>query len=299
MVGPKWNRVTIIGCGLIGASFALALKRSGMCERIAGWDTSQDALSGALARGVIDEVDRSFANGAISPSDLIYLAMPVSDIIRFLKECGWQVKRHALITDAGSTKAEVCSAAQEYLPAERCFVGGHPIAGSQHAGLEHACAELFKGAAYVLITAQEKDDEERALLGQLKLTLELLGARVSTMTASEHDRALALVSHLPQLMAGALAATIESQPDAQDLLDLSGSGYRDMTRLAGSSWRIWRDILATNPTRIVASLNMAIERLTLLRDELEAYAGGMSQELEAARALFGSGANGSRRGPSS
>jgi prephenate dehydrogenase len=298
MAGPKWNRVTIIGCGLIGASFALALKRSGMCERIAGWDTSQTVLSEALARGVIDEVDRSFANGAVSPSDLIYLAMPVSDIIKFLKECGWQVKRHALITDAGSTKAEVCAAAQEYLPAERCFVGGHPIAGSQHAGLEHACAELFKGAAYVLITAQEKDDDERSL-GQLKLTLELLGARVSTMTASEHDRALALVSHLPQLMAGALAATIESQPDVHHLLDLSGSGYRDMTRLAGSSWLIWRDILATNPTRIVASLNMAIERLTSLRDELEAYAGGMSQELEAARALFGSCASGSRSGPSS
>jgi prephenate dehydrogenase len=298
MAGPKWNRVTIIGCGLIGASFALALKRSGMCERIAGWDTSQTVLSEALARGVIDEVDRGFANGAVSSSDLIYLAMPVSDIIKFLKECGWQVKRHALITDAGSTKAEVCAAAQEYLPAERCFVGGHPIAGSQHAGLEHACAELFKGAAYVLISAQEKDDDERSL-GQLKLTLELLGARVSTMTASEHDRALALVSHLPQLMASALAATIESQPDVHHLLDLSGSGYRDMTRLAGSSWLIWRDILATNPTRIVASLNMAIERLTSLRDELEAYAGGMSQELEAARALFGSGANGSRSGPSS
>jgi prephenate dehydrogenase len=297
MAGPKWNRVTIIGCGLIGASFALALKRSGMCERIAGWDTSQTVLSEALARGVIDEVDQGFANGAVSPSDLIYLAMPVSDIIKFLKECGWQVKRHALITDAGSTKAEVCAAAQEYLPAERCFVGGHPIAGSQHAGLEHACAELFKGAAYVLITAQEKDDDERSL-GQLKLTLELLGARVSTMTASEHDRALALVSHLPQLMAGALAATIESQPDVHHLLDLSGSGYRDMTRLAGSSWLMWRDILATNPTRIVASLNMAIERLTSLRDELEEYAGGMSQELEAARALFGSCASGSRSGPS-
>jgi prephenate dehydrogenase len=243
---------------------------------------------------VIDEVDTCFADGAISPSDLIYLAMPVSAIIKFLKESGWQVKRNALITDAGSTKAEVCRAAREYLPAGRWFVGGHPIAGSQHAGLEHACADLFKGAAYVLISDQEKEDEAQAL-GQLKLTLELLGARVITMTAHDHDRALALVSHLPQLLASSLAATIESQPDVQDLLDLSGSGYRDMTRLAGSSWPIWRDILATNPTQIAASLDSAIKRLTALRDELEAYAGGLSHDLQAAHDLFGSGVNNSRR----
>src|SRR5215210_7982651 len=121
----KWKRVTIVGCGLMGASFALALKRSGMETRIAGWDCSETVLKTALERGVIDEVDRSFSNETISAADLIYLAMPVSGIVQFLRTYGSHAKEGALITDTGSTKAEVCRAACGYLPKGRNSVGGH------------------------------------------------------------------------------------------------------------------------------------------------------------------------------
>jgi prephenate dehydrogenase len=262
-----WDRATIVGCGLIGASFALALKRARACERIAGWDTSVLTLDAALARGVIDEVDSSFAGGAVSSSALIYLAMPVKGIIEFLGARGRQIKPGAVVTDAGSTKSAVCRAARAHLPADRQFIGGHPIAGSHLRGLEHASADLFVGAAYVLVAGE--DERETTALVALRETLERLGARVFLMTADEHDRALALVSHLPQLASSALAAVVKDQPDARALAGWSGAGYRDMTRLAASSWSVWRDILATNPAHIGAALDLLIRRLTIVRDELQ------------------------------
>jgi prephenate dehydrogenase len=158
MSQPKWERVTIVGCGLVGSSFALALRRAGLCGRLAGWDSSAAVLDEAIGRGVIDEVDSAFAEGGISPSDLIYLATPVGEIIRFFGERGGQVKTGALVTDAGSTKVEVCRAARQHLPAGRQFVGGHPVAGHHLGGLAHARAGLFEGASYVLI----KEDDEAA-----------------------------------------------------------------------------------------------------------------------------------------
>ncbi|HWW76143.1 MAG TPA: prephenate dehydrogenase, partial [Pyrinomonadaceae bacterium] len=194
-MAQKWNRVTVVGCGLIGASFALALRRGGGCGRIAGWDSSAAVLAEALERGVIDEIDQPFADGHVSHSELFYLAMPVGEIIRFLRERGGQTRRGAIITDAGSTKAQVCRAAREHLPEGRLFVGGHPVAGSHHAGLAHARHDLFDGAPYALITGGGGEEEQA--LAALKETVELLGARAVLTTALEHDRAMAVVSHLP------------------------------------------------------------------------------------------------------
>ena len=136
--------MTIVGCGLIGASFALALRKSGTCRRIAGWDIDAEVLQEALQRGIIDEVDSSFVDGAVSQSDLIYLAMPVGGILELLRERGQQINAGALVTDAGSTKVEICRAAREHLPDGVVFVGGHPIAGSEHSGLAYSDAELFR-----------------------------------------------------------------------------------------------------------------------------------------------------------
>ncbi|MBX5479067.1 MAG: prephenate dehydrogenase/arogenate dehydrogenase family protein [Pyrinomonas methylaliphatogenes] len=263
---PLWERATIIGCGLIGASFALALRRTGACGRIAGWDISARALEEAKARAIIDEVDDAFASGGVSTSDLIYLAMPVQEIIRFLGARREQFKCGAVITDAGSTKFEICRAAAENLPDDRIFIGGHPIAGSQLTGLAHASPDLFAGACYVLIEEDQRAAEARAALQR---TIELFGARVKLMTALEHDRAVAYISHLPQLLSSALAATIETHPQAALLRDLAGPGYRDMTRLAASSWTIWRDILTTNAQPIALALDAMIERLSAMRDELK------------------------------
>src|SRR5829696_4182034 len=129
-----WNRITIVGCGLIGSSFALALKPKGGAVRIAGWDSSAAVLDEALRRGIIDEIDQSFRNGGRSSSDLIYLAMPVTEIIRFVQESGDRLKPGAVLTDAGSTKIEICRAARTHLTKEVCFIGGHPMAGSQQSG---------------------------------------------------------------------------------------------------------------------------------------------------------------------
>jgi prephenate dehydrogenase len=279
----KWNRVTVVGCGLIGASFALALKESGACEQVAGWDLSPAVIDEALKRSVIDVVDRSFITGEEPLSDLLYLAMPVSGIIGFLQEYGSKVKRGATITDAGSTKVEICRAACKHLPEGALFVGGHPIAGSHHAGMSHARADLFTGAPYVLIG--ESTENDRRVVA-LKETLSGMGARVQLMTAAAHDRAMALVSHLPQLMASALAATVKSQEDADDLLKISGTGFSDMTRLAASPWQMWRDILATNPAPVADALSAVIQRLTELRDELERRSESGSAPFAVAEAMF-------------
>ena len=282
MTETKWDRVTVVGCGLIGASFALAMRRAGACRRLAGWDSSPRVLDEALGRGVIDEVDSSFAEGGVSPSDLVYLATPVCEIVSFLRERGRQVKPGAVLTDAGSTKQEVCRAAREHLPAHRPFVGGHPVAGSHLRGLSNARAELFAGAPYVLTT----DGSDRPALAALEETLGNLGARVHLMTAREHDRAMALVSHLPQLVSSALEAVVADEPDAAALVRLSGAGYRDMTRLATSSWSVWRDILATNPAEVAAALDSLISKLAAARDELRDYSEGAPGRLDVTGSLF-------------
>jgi prephenate dehydrogenase len=278
----EWKRLTIVGCGLMGASFALALKRSGAQMRIAGWDCSETVLKAALDRGVIDEVDRSFANGTVSAADLIYLAMPVGGIVEFLRTHGSQTKKGALITDTGSTKAAVCRAAREYLPEGRHFVGGHPITGSQHAGLAQARADLFAHTTYALIDASEA----AAGLFELTQVLEAFGAHVVFMTAAEHDATLALISHLPQLLSTALAATVKSQSHANALLKLAGPGYRDMTRLAASPWPMWRDILATNPAPITDALSAMVRSLTILEAELQKCSGQKEVSLTAAERMF-------------
>jgi prephenate dehydrogenase len=215
---------------------------------------------------------------------LIYLAMPVGQIIEFLENSGHRTKPGVVITDAGSTKVEICGAAHRHLKDARQFVGGHPIAGSHLQGLAHARADLFAGAPYVLIHDENQDEGQTH--AALRETLELMGANVTLMTAREHDRAMALVSHLPQVMASALAAIVKDQHDADALLRLSGAGYRDMTRLAASPWAMWGDILMSNATETVAALGSLIGKLTSIRDELRSHLqhGG---KLEATQRLFG------------
>jgi prephenate dehydrogenase len=273
-----WNRVTIIGCGLIGASFGLALRRSGACRRIAGWDSNPAALDAALRLGAIDEIEKLSRGN----SDLLYLAMPVAEIIKFLKEQGRRIKPGTVVTDAGSTKREVCRAAQMHLPQTVKFIGGHPISGSHLHGPAHATAELFKGAPYVLIQNDNQNGSKEAFTA----TLEMIGARVTFMTAPEHDQAFALLSHMPQLLSSALAATIEAQANTRVPLALAGPGYRDMTRLAASSWSMWRDILATNPLPIAGALNEMIERLTVVRNELLKQTDSPTACLPKSRGLF-------------
>lgn len=287
MSEPLWERVSVVGCGLVGASFALALRRAGLCERLAGWDSSAEVRDEAIARGVIDEVDRAFVDGSVSSSDLIYLAMPVREIISFLSERWAQVKPGALVTDAGSTKKEVCRAARLHLPPGRQFVGGHPVAGHHAGGIIHARADLFEGASYVLI--KEEGGAARPALGVLTEAIGRTGARVRLLTADEHDRAMAVVSHAPQIVASALAASVRERQDAAALRSLAGAGYRDMTRLASSPWPVWRDILATNPAEIAEALDALAAKLSAAGAELREYAKRGAGELSFTGGLFEDG----------
>jgi prephenate dehydrogenase len=290
----RWDRVTVVGCGLVGASFALALKRAGACASVAGWDADPCVLDEALRLGVIDETDAAFKGGGVSQSDLVYLATPVGQIVEFLRACAPHVKPGAVVTDAGSTKVEVCRAARACAQKGWRFVGGHPVAGSHLRGPAHARADLFEGAPYVLTPPEDGSDP--TALDALAETLSLLGARVRVTGAAEHDRALARLSHLPQLVSCALAATVSEGADEVELSALAGPGYRDMTRLASSPWSIWRDILATNPKDVADALDSLIPKLAAARDGLREHSRQLCEDKEgarrgdslaAARSLFG------------
>jgi prephenate dehydrogenase len=290
----RWDRVTVVGCGLVGASFALALKRAGACGRIAGWDEDPAALDEALRLGAVDEADEAFAGGGVSRSDLVYLATPVGQIVEFLRAGAPRVKPGAVVTDAGSTKVEVCRAARARAEKSWRFVGGHPVAGSHLRGPAHARAELFEGAPYALTPPEDGSDP--ASLAALEETLKSLGARVRVLAAAEHDRALARLSHLPQLVSCALAATVKEGVDAVELSTLAGPGYRDMTRLASSPWGIWQDILSTNSGEVADALDALISKLSAARDGLRGHSRQLledpegarkSEGLAAARSLFG------------
>ena len=276
------RRVTVIGCGLVGASVALALREGG--ARVAGWDSSARVLQEALARGVIDQVDEAFNESSVSDADLVYLAAPVGGIIEFLRERGPQCKRGAIITDAGSTKEQVCAAARDYLPEGRAFVGGHPMAGSHLSGVEHARADLFAGAPYVLIA--DGVNVEGGEFRTVQELVEKLGAWPLLMSAGEHDRAVAFVSHLPQLLSSALAAVVNEEDEAEALTALAGRGYADMTRLAGSAWSVWRDILMTNALPIAEALDAFGVKLAAVRDELRRAAAGGEVDLKLTAKLF-------------
>ncbi len=280
---PHWSKVTVVGCGLVGSSFALALRQKKMCARIAGWDKNPQVLQEALRLEIIDEIDEAFAAGGVSNADLIYLATPVRQIVDFLRRYGTQTKSGCIITDSGSSKVDICRAARGHLPPDRFFVGGHPMAGSQNSGLTYAQAKLFAGAPYILTNDNAENKEPLATIQE---TLESLGANVKLMSPAEHDRTMALISHLPQLLSSALAAVVDTELGEDSWRTLAGNGYTDMTRLAGSSWSIWRDIFATNATPVAHGIDLLLQRLIAVREELKAGASGGGEELPETRGLF-------------
>jgi len=245
------NSVSIVGVGLIGGSFALALRKAGFTGRIIGV-SSQPALDAALARGVIDEALPLAQAAAVS--DFIYLAQPIERILLSIDVIDQHARPGALITDAGSTKVAIVNRAASSIHRAR-FVGGHPMAGKESSGVEQADADLFRGRPYVLTTRD----------ADLESWIERIGARLVVMSAEEHDRLVALTSHLPQLISTALASVIGSAPDAARV---AGPAAVDLTRLALSPYDIWRDIFATNADSVDAALSAFIAKLDELRSAL-------------------------------
>jgi prephenate dehydrogenase len=253
MSEPYIERIAIVGVGLIGASFGLALRKAGFAGSIVGV-SSPRSIAAARERGAIDS--GMTLREAVGSADLIFLSQPISGIIATLKDLDPLVKTSALVTDAGSTKSAISDAARSL---RRCrFVGGHPMAGKEQRGAEAADADLFEGRPWIL-TARGESPIEAEFQGWI----EKIGARLQILDAVTHDRLVAWSSHLPQLASTTLAAALrEQQPEA---VKVAGPGLTDMTRLAMSSYDLWRDILATNQKEVGTALDAYIEKLRELR----------------------------------
>jgi prephenate dehydrogenase len=256
------RNVAIVGTGLIGASFGLALRAAGFDGRITGV-SSAPAIAEALAAGAIDGA-ASLAEAA-AEADLIFLSQTIGRILDTLHHLDPLVRPGALVTDAGSTKCEIVDTARRHL--DRCqFLGGHPMAGKERRGAAVAAADLFRGRTWAL-TPDEPAELATGAATEFRGWLDRIGARVVVLDADEHDRAVAWTSHLPQLSSTALAAAIAEHLPG-DRLALAGTGVEDMTRLALSSYDLWRDIVATNPDHIERALGAYIQELEHLRENL-------------------------------
>jgi prephenate dehydrogenase len=273
--GHLISRVTILGTGLIGGSFALALRKYATDMHITGWDRAE-VVREAQARSVLEEAFSADLAPALQNADLIYIALPIAATLDLLPEVARHAPAHALVTDACSTKVRIVESAAKLYPAANgpLFLGGHPMAGRELSGIAHADADLFRGNTYALIGASSAKEDPR--VSAFVKILEKVGARPLWLGAQQHDYAVGMASHLPQLAAVALAGFLYDHLDENGLpITLAGPGLRDSLRLAGSPYSTWRDIVLTNQEVLSAALDLFARRLDDLREKLA------SRELEA------------------
>jgi prephenate dehydrogenase len=265
-----FSRVAILGTGLIGGSFGLALRKHLPDISIVGFDRAE-ILQEALARGAVRETARDLA-AAVRGADLVYVALPIGATIEALPAIAAAAKDGALVTDTGSTKAMICLAAKTAFAGGARFLGGHPMAGKETSGVARADVKLFSGARYALM-GLESDPDPR-MHGFAALVREL-GAEPVWTDAETHDWAVGIVSHLPQFLGVALARVVQDETDETGLpLSLSGPGLQDMLRLAGSPYGVWRDVAHTNTENIARALDRLEQAVEHLRTRLT------SKELE-------------------
>jgi len=261
-------QITIVGTGLIGGSFALALKKHGFAGRIIGCDR-EPVLARAKAAGAIDEGITDAAK-ASHGSQIVVLATPVGGILDLIERIGPTLAEAALLTDVGSTKDEIAARAQTVFGSKAAtrFLPGHPMAGKERSGLEQADSDLFENAVW-LITPLPGQNVEAGLSGEFLQLLRGIGARVLVMDLSRHDRLCAWISHLPQMLSTALAATVlDELGDDPELLAIGGRALRETTRIASSPYSMWRDIALTNTKNIEEALMRLEQRLAHIRENL-------------------------------
>jgi len=270
------QRAAILGTGLIGGSFAKALRKYTPDMHITGWDR-EDVAHQLKSSGVANATFSGATEPAIRGADLIYIALPIGVTLDILPEIAQNAAPHALVTDGCSTKLRICTAAAELFDEEESspiFLGGHPMAGRELSGFAQSDADLFQKATYALVGPSQEDRDPR-IVAFTKI-LEKLGARPTWLGAQQHDYAVGLASHLPQLTAVALGSFLYDRLDENGLpITLAGPGLRDTLRLAGSSYATWRDIVLTNREVLSAALDLFARRLDDLRERLG------SRELEA------------------
>jgi len=243
-----FNQLGVIGCGMMGGSFALALKRAGLVKRVMGYSKSPQTTARAKEMGAIDVVAES-ALLAVAGSDIVLLAVPVAATETTFKAIRHLVEPGVLFMDVGSTKRDVVDAARRVLR-ERIasFVPAHPIAGKEAAGIQNADAALYNGRQVILTPLAQTSIE---LVQKATDIWSAIGAQVLKMSPENHDAAFAAVSHLPHLLAFAYFSAVVNQPAGRDFLSLAGPGFRDFTRIAASNPEMWRDVLVANREEVL------------------------------------------------
>jgi len=251
MSSPKFQRLALIGCGLMGGSFALALRQAGWVQTIAGFSASDATRQRALQLQVIDQACTSVGQ-AVQGADLVLLAVPVGAMQASFEAMRDVLSPNALLMDVGSTKCDVIAAAQASLGDRlSCFVPAHPIAGKEVAGIEHAEAGLYKNRRTILTPLPKTG------IARLQAAHDVwaaIGGHVSTMTPEAHDATFAAVSHLPHMLAFAAVNALSAQPQGAAYLDMAGPGFKDFSRIAASDAAVWRDILSANSAEVLSQV---------------------------------------------
>lgn len=267
-----FTQLGLIGCGMMGGSFALALKRAGLVQRVVGYSKSPSTTDRARKLGAIDVAAES-ALLAVAGSDIVLVAVPVAATETTLKAIRHGLEPGALVMDVGSTKRDVVDAARRVLRERLAsFVPAHPIAGKESAGIQNADAELYRGRQVILTPLPQTDAE---LTQKATDVWSAVGAQVLKMTPENHDAAFAAVSHLPHLLAFAYFSSVMNQPAGRDFLSLAGPGFRDFTRIAASSPEVWRDILVANREEVLKQSQLfrhALDALELVMRSANAEA---------------------------
>ena len=249
----QFERLAVLGVGLLGGSFAMAARRAKLARHIVGYSKSPTTTRTALERGIIDE-EADSALRAVHGADLVLLAVPVASTGDLLKQLRHGLEPHALVMDVGSTKGNVVADAQAQLGARQSqFVPCHPIAGKEKSGVLHAEAELFDGKRIVITPMATNSD---SLVDIATQAWESIGGVVSVMTPGAHDAAFAAVSHLPHLLAFSYVYALSSQPQGSAYLQLAGPGFRDFSRIAGGDPHMWRDVLQANRDEVLRQLQI-------------------------------------------
>jgi prephenate dehydrogenase len=260
-----FNKVTILGVGLIGASFALALKQYGLCNEVTGYGRITENLRRAKEKKIIDTFELDPAK-ACRDADLVLFATPVGIFIDIAKKICDSLKKNTIVTDVGSVKGKLVHDMEALMPQGVFFVGGHPIAGSDRSGIDTAASEIFKKAKCIMTPTGNTDKDA---LERVKAIWETFGSLVKFINADEHDRIYAAISHLPHLIAYEIVNTVADLDSSY--LDFCGKGFRDTTRIASSPPEVWRDICLLNKDNLLEYVEVFKRNLDRVSQYLRAY----------------------------
>ena len=279
----NFNKISIIGVGLIGGSLGLALKEKNPNIKIVGID-KQEIIEKAIARGAIDEGTINLEEG-IKEADIIIIATPVKTILNILTQINPFLKKGCLITDTGSTKQQIVQKANKTLFKDVFFIGGHPMAGSEKYGIESADPYLFHNKTYILTPAPKSN---LGALEKISLLIKMIGAKELILEPIEHDRIISAVSHLPQIIAVSLINTIGElslQGNSNNYFKAIGEGFKDMTRIASSPYKMWEGICDINQENIIEMIQEFKNHVEVIEDKLKNNPNSLKEEFQKAKKL--------------